>query len=283
MSQTADVIILSPHLDDAVLAAGGMISREAAAGRRVEVWTCFTAGPPLDTIPPFLRVMGDYAARRQEDERALALLGAGHRWFDLHERVWQYPPLTRFYHTFHTPPASDQLKNVPALRAIARELLSGTAEFYAPLAVGHHHDHVAVALAVLQEMLALRAFDRVRFYEDCYAHGGACRRAHFVTRRRCWRFFDAPGWASPRMGLLLVGAALCAHGPQIQDYLPEAARLQWSSTDAPVHLDDGRRKLAAVAEYASQVRAFGGIRAVSAFLRQVHKALGGERFWRAKP
>ena len=32
-----------------------MISREAAAGRRVEVWTCYTAGPALDQIPANLR------------------------------------------------------------------------------------------------------------------------------------------------------------------------------------------------------------------------------------
>jgi len=40
--------VISPHLDDAVLSLGGLIGREVAAGRRVEVWSCFTAGPPLD-------------------------------------------------------------------------------------------------------------------------------------------------------------------------------------------------------------------------------------------
>ena len=89
---TSDIVILSPHLDDAVLSLGGLIGREVAAGRSVEVVSCFTAGPPLDTIAPAHRVFGDYSMRRAEDERALAVLGARHRWLDLHERIWRQPP-----------------------------------------------------------------------------------------------------------------------------------------------------------------------------------------------
>src|SRR4051794_10059997 len=82
-----DLGTLSPHLDDAVLALGGLIGREVSAGKRVEVVSCFTAGPPLETIPPERRVFGDYSMRRSEDERALAVLGASHRWLDLQERI----------------------------------------------------------------------------------------------------------------------------------------------------------------------------------------------------
>ena len=98
---TSDTVILSPHLDDAVLSLGGLISREVAAGRSVEVVSCFTSGPPLDTIAPAHRVFGDYSMRRAEDERAMAILGARYRWLDLHERIWRQPALPG-----RTPPAS---------------------------------------------------------------------------------------------------------------------------------------------------------------------------------
>lgn len=282
MPHGADIVVLSPHLDDAVLAIGGMISRETARGRSVDVWTCYTAGPPLDQIPVKLRPLGDYAARRTEDQRALGVLGAGYRWLDLPERLWREPPLRSELHIFHTPESIDRFQYLPSLRAIVRELLAGSAEFYAPLAVGHHHDHVEVTLAVLLEMLEQRAFDRVRFYEDPYALGGACRRAHFVTRRRVWRLIDSPAWASLRMGALVWGAAMAAKGPKVEQYLPEAARLDWSCAPVPVHPDDERRKLAAAAEYTSQVRAFGGLDVLSAFTKAGHAALGGEPFWAAK-
>ena len=92
---TTDIVILSPHLDDAVLSLGALIAGEVAAGKRVEVVSCFTSGPPLDTIPPERRVFGDYSMRRAEDDRAMALLGAHQRWLDLHERIWREPPLPR--------------------------------------------------------------------------------------------------------------------------------------------------------------------------------------------
>src|SRR5262245_33163032 len=72
----SDIVVLSPHLDDAVLSLGGLISREVALGRKVEVVSCFTSGPPLDTIAPAHRIFGDYSMRRAEDERAMAVLGA---------------------------------------------------------------------------------------------------------------------------------------------------------------------------------------------------------------
>ena len=283
MNPPANIIVLSPHLDDAVLAVGGMIGREVAAGRRVEVWTCYTEGPPLDLIPANLRPLGDYATRRQEDQRALGVLGAGYRWLDLRERIWREPALRREHHIFHTPRTREEFQYLAALRTIVREMLDSNAELYAPLAVGHHHDHVEVTLAVLLEMLEQRGFDRVRFYEDPYALGGACRRAHFVTRRRVWRLTDSPGWASPRMGALVWAAAMAAKGPKLEHYLPESEQLHWVCVAVPVAADDERRKLAACAEYASQVRAFGGPEVVSKFTRAGHAALGGEVFWQAAP
>jgi len=284
---TSDIVILSPHLDDAVLSLGGLIGREVAAGRSVEVVSCFTSGPPLDTIAPAHRVFGDYSMRRAEDERALAVLGARHRWLDLHERIWRQPPLPPSgvfpTHVFRTPERMDDFAELKSIRAAIAEILERGATIYAPLAIGHHVDHVEVALAALREMLGRGAFDRIHFYEDPYALGRACRKQHFVAKRRMWRPFGAPAWASPRVGGLLRLVALVAKGPKIDDYLPEADRLDWTCAPRPVGFADEERKLTAISEYVSQVRAFGGMERVAAFVRRGHKMLGGEPIWSCRP
>ena len=40
-------IYLSPHLDDAVFSAGGLIYEQAQAGIPVEIWTIMCGYPPL--------------------------------------------------------------------------------------------------------------------------------------------------------------------------------------------------------------------------------------------
>src|SRR5688500_1136515 len=102
LAMTNKLVIFSPHLDDAVLSLGATISREVAAGREVEVVSCFTSGPPLDAIQPEHRVFGDYSIRREEDKRALTRLGAKFRWLDLHERIWRKPPLPKARSVFPT-------------------------------------------------------------------------------------------------------------------------------------------------------------------------------------
>ncbi len=286
---TSDLVILSPHLDDAVLSLGALIGREVRAGRKVEVVSCFTAGPPLDSISPERRVFGDYSMRRSEDERAMNVLGASHRWLDLHERIWRDPPLPRTRSTFptmvfRTPERMDDFSELRAIRTVITELLEGGVKtILAPLAIGHHIDHVEVALAALREVLGSGAFDRIQFYEDPYALGRGCRKQHFVARRRMWRPFGAPAWASPYVGGLLRMVSLVAKGPKLEDYLPEADRLEWTCTPRTVGRLDEDRKIEAIAQYGSQVRAFGGIDRVRVFIQRAHKMLGGEPIWSCKP
>jgi hypothetical protein len=75
-----------------------------------------------------------------------------------------------------------------------------------------------------------------------------------------WRWFGAPAWASPRVGALLRVVALAAKGPRLEDYLPEIDRLEWTCVPQEVARFDEDKKLAAIGEYGSQVRAFGGVR-----------------------
>lgn len=274
-----DIAVVSPHLDDAVLSLGGLIGCQAKAGHNVEVVTCFTAGPPLDRVPANRRVFADYTARRTEDKRALAILGASHRWLDLRERTWRDPPLPGPLHAFRTPPDLGDFAELSTIRGVIGEMVDGGALVYAPLGVGNHVDHVEVALAAISEMGESKTFSRLRFYEDSYAMSRPARRRHFVTRRHIWPFLRAPAWASPRIGAMLSLIGLSARGPRLDDYLPEIARLDWECQPAPLSATDEEHKLAAVAEYGSQVKTFGGIHRVRRFLRRGHRALGGERIW----
>jgi LmbE family N-acetylglucosaminyl deacetylase len=273
-------IFLSPHLDDAVLSAGALIARRVAAGEAVEVWTFFTRGPPLETLPPERRVLGDYTTRLDEDARALARLGAGQRLLGFVERIWREPTLPSTLHVFHTPPERD-FPNVPAMRAVVGEALATGADVYAPLAIGNHVDHMEVAVACAEERMAGgAAAARMRFYEDPYAMGAAFRRKHFVAARRRWNPLRGPSWASPRVGGLLRYCAHSVEGPGLDTYVPALKSLDWRCEPAPVSgFEDA--KLAAVAEYGSQVEEFGGMRRLGPFMRRGHAATGGEPIWHA--
>ncbi len=75
------VVVISPHLDDAVLSLAGVLG---AASRRTEVISLITAAPP-GPVSDWTRATGfadneaEYAARRQEDASAMARLGCRYR------------------------------------------------------------------------------------------------------------------------------------------------------------------------------------------------------------
>jgi LmbE family N-acetylglucosaminyl deacetylase len=86
-------VVVSPHLDDAVLSCAGLLA--ARPGGRVV--TVHTAGPAAwedltswDERCGFRRGVDVMAVRKQEDRAALALLGASPVWLDLREG--QYEP-----------------------------------------------------------------------------------------------------------------------------------------------------------------------------------------------
>ena len=91
------VAVLSPHLDDAVLSLGAAISAAVAAGAQVDVVTV-SAGDPDAPDPPgawdrsrgFASAAEAASARREEDRRACAMLGARPVWLPFQDH--QYPP-----------------------------------------------------------------------------------------------------------------------------------------------------------------------------------------------
>lgn len=157
-----DIVVLSPHLDDAALSLGATIAAWARAGARVRVVSVYANDP--DTAAPAGRwdavcgfASSDEAARarREEDRRACALLGA--------EPVW-----LPFGDDEHASPEPDVVRAAIAAAVGAPDvvLLPGW-----PL---RHPDH----LRLTRETLALPALaPRVGLYvEQPYATDHSIRR-----------------------------------------------------------------------------------------------------------
>ena len=79
-------IYFSPHLDDTILSAGGLISDQTKAGIQVEIWTFMSGVPDEERLTDFAQLMhktwGMTTARqtiqirREEDRQATSRVGA---------------------------------------------------------------------------------------------------------------------------------------------------------------------------------------------------------------
>lgn len=169
------VVVLSPHLDDAVLSCGELIAR-SAAHTEITVVTLFTeAGAPPYTISArrYLHQVGAvdaqvlYQQRRAEDRAVLRSAGA--RWVHaglpdaLHRRrpvegtrrrlSRLLPELAHVYPAYRPHVVSGRIapSDAETLRAVcqlvARVASGNPAVILAPLAVGGHVDHVLARTA----------------------------------------------------------------------------------------------------------------------------------------
>jgi LmbE family N-acetylglucosaminyl deacetylase len=170
MSTSYDAIYLSSHLDDVVLSCGGQIAARTRRGESVLVVTV-VAGDAEGELTPLARQMnaawkldGSFAARRGEDSRACALLGADCRHEAGLDAMYRRHPKTHepFYATLqdvlgpvHPDDSADSiwtdfLKRLPAAKDVI-----------APLGAGGHVDHRLVRRAA--ETVYGRA---LAYYED---------------------------------------------------------------------------------------------------------------------
>jgi LmbE family N-acetylglucosaminyl deacetylase len=276
------VLVISPHLDDAVLSLGGTIARWHDEGARVVVATVYTSGPPLDSVPPSMRRFADYGARTREDAAALAIVGAEPRWLGQVERAFRPPYLTGLA-IFTTPRSRDGFSRLADIGAALDDIDVDPDLVAIPLGVGNHVDHVETMVAASAWLERKRWSHRAVYYEDPYAVSGAMRRSHFVTRRHRWPPWRAPVLKAPRLAALLRAAAFARHGPPIESYLDtrwSAAR--WSVAASAIDAHE-ERKLEAIAAYSSQTRAFGGMASVARVIGAYHRCLGGEPLWHAAP
>lgn len=145
------VLAVSPHLDDAVFSAGGVLARLADAGHEVSVVTCFTATVPgptgfalaCQTDKGFGPDVDYMALRRAEDAAAVAVLGATAVHLPLseapHRRYGSAPELLAGVRT------DDEVwrEVVALLEPLEADVL------LAPQGLGGHVDHLQVVRAVV--------------------------------------------------------------------------------------------------------------------------------------
>ena len=152
-------IYISPHLDDAVLSAGGLIYEQIHAGMDVEIWTMlcgFPAGGELSPFAQMLHVMWGVsssadllATRIAEDEKAAGILGAKTFHFDFLDCIYRRGKKGDWLYSGVFVPPHDDDADLPAhiAEAIAARLLP-TDQLVCQFGLGSHVDHILVRRAV---------------------------------------------------------------------------------------------------------------------------------------
>ena len=283
------LLVLSPHLDDAVISVGGVIGRAVAEGRNVTVASLYTSAPRRCEVPQRFRRLLTYERRTQEDADAMKSLGATPLWLGFPERATRQPSLGWKLDVFKMP-SPPTLQHFANLAAIQEQILALVAAMpgvtvLAPFAVGAHIDHVETFLAAL--LIMLRTPDaatlaRFQFYEDAYSFSARARRRHFAARLYQWKPWESPVWGSLRATVMLATMGRAARGPLLSAYLSnEASGLAWRCTPVCVSGFEGA-KLHAWSLYRSQVARLGGMKVWEHMIPRYHSFWGGaEPLWQA--
>jgi LmbE family N-acetylglucosaminyl deacetylase len=149
------IIYLSPHLDDAVLSAGGLIRAQSDAGIPVEIWTIMSgipvSGEPSEFAQMMHRIWGFSSgqdcvqSRRLEDQRAAAEVGASPLHFDFLDCIYRRGNTGQALYSDAAVPPHPEDAGLPS--QIARAILgklNPDDKVICQLAVGKHVDHVIV-------------------------------------------------------------------------------------------------------------------------------------------
>jgi len=152
-------IYISPHLDDAVLSAGGLIFEQTRAGMDVEIWTFMCGFPTTEELSPFAQVTHYLwgiptaaeviTARRAEDIKAASIVGAKTVHFDFLDCIYRRGKNGDWlYSDVFVPPHEDD-EDLPARMAESISAhLKSTDQLVCQLGLGSHLDHVLVRRAV---------------------------------------------------------------------------------------------------------------------------------------
>lgn len=153
--ETMRWIYLSPHLDDAVLSAGGLIVDQTQAGIPVEIWTFMCGYAPPGDVAPFAELLhaqwGFSSAeettrmRREEDKTAAALVGASVIHFDFLDCIYRRGSNNEWlYHDVFLPPHPEDARIPAQIAAAISHRLQTDDMLVCQLSVGSHVDHVLV-------------------------------------------------------------------------------------------------------------------------------------------
>lgn len=141
-------LYVSPHLDDVALSCAGHVLEDVERGDRVVIATVFSDGD-------------GYAARRREDDRAMAILGAEPIHLGLRDAPYRYGLAPSFrVLLIERQPRETEDEDAVAGRIAELACSLRAQQVLLPLGVGGHVDHRLTFLA------HRRLAGDVRFYED---------------------------------------------------------------------------------------------------------------------
>lgn len=151
-------IYFSPHLDDAILSAGGLIFEQARSGIPVEIWT-FMAGFPRDdelsdyakaTLMTWGMTSGEESIhiRREEDKMAASLVGAKAVHFDFLDCIFRRSRKGEILYqdVFEAPHQAEADLPAQIAQTMVAWLKPGDLVI-CQLGVGRHVDHLIVRKA----------------------------------------------------------------------------------------------------------------------------------------
>jgi len=151
-------IYLSPHLDDAVLSAGGLIYEQTRSGIPVEIWTFMCGYPSEDKYSPIAQLIhaswefssaGEAVReRRAEDKNAAAIVGATTLHLDFLDCIYRRGLNGEWLYSEIAVPPHEADAELPfqIAEAISARLLPDDV-LVCQLAVGSHVDHFIVRQA----------------------------------------------------------------------------------------------------------------------------------------
>lgn len=142
MGRVPGIVVISPHLDDAVLSIGATLHRAVARGHRVEVVSVFAGDPQRQGPPSYWDGERGVATaaeavelRRQEDRAAADVIG--------YEPVWL--PFEDNGYVYHRDP--------DAIMAALRPRLDGASLVLVPGWPLKHSDHRYVGLLMVERVV----------------------------------------------------------------------------------------------------------------------------------
>ncbi len=152
-------IYISPHLDDAILSAGGLIHQQIRSGMQVEIWTILCGFPPSDDLSQYAQLLHFQwgissvaeliQSRRAEDEKACQIVGTKPVYFDYLDCIYRRGKNDDWLYSYIFVPPHEDEADLPA--RIAESIstrLEPTDQLVCQLGIGSHVDHILVRRAV---------------------------------------------------------------------------------------------------------------------------------------
>lgn len=212
-------IYISPHLDDAVLSAGGLIYEQTRCGVEVEIWS-MTCGSPSDgKLSPFAQTLhatwGVVAAadmvalRRAEDIKAAAIVGAKTVHFDFLDCIYRQSGDGNWMYNsgvFVPPHEEDADFPLRAAEALSTRLLPAD-RLVCLFGIGSHVDHVLVRRAVESLRRPLYYLADVPYVfrqpvELARHAAGMKAETHCVAEAGFWKWLEAAAAYESQLGSL---------------------------------------------------------------------------------